>query len=60
MELILIHEMDNPHDPRAIAFHLGSYASRGRNEPSGESHRGTPSSGPPHGAEPGAVLFLAD
>jgi len=35
MELLLIHEKDNPHDPRAVAFHLGrshlGYVPRQRN-----------------------------
>ena len=34
-ELVLIHEQDNPHDPRAVAFHLGGshlgYIPRQRN-----------------------------
>ncbi len=34
-ELVLIHEKDNPHDPRAVAFHMGSshlgYIPRQRN-----------------------------
>jgi len=34
-ELMLIHEKDNPHDPRAVAFHLGGshlgYVPRQRN-----------------------------
>jgi hypothetical protein len=34
-ELVLIHEKDNPHDPRAVAFHFGSshlgYIPRQRN-----------------------------
>ena len=35
MEVMLIHEKDNPHDPRAVAFHLSSshlgYIPRQRN-----------------------------